>query len=152
LPILLTFAIIGIVVVLIFISARNQKRQMREYEILKKELEAECMRKYSHNGVQILLKFRQHVVHGNKSSHIVQIPYLELILFEPISQDQQFGQNVYQQPLVQQNGQFIQPQIDYVQNYQNTQQYVQPYPTENNYQFQQNQNYQQLSSPTFYQK
>jgi hypothetical protein len=137
----------GIIAAMIFVSIRNRKKQLQDFEILKRELEAECMKKYSHNGVQIVLKFRQNVVHGHKSSHIVQIPYLELILFEPIHQ-----QNIYQQPLVQQNGQFIQPQIDYVQNYQNTQQYVQPYPTENNYQFQQNQNYQQFNSPTFYQK
>jgi hypothetical protein len=157
LPIILTLAIVAVVIAMIFVSARNQKKQMREYEILKRELEAECMRKYSSNGVQILLKFRQHVVHGHKSSHIVQVPYLELILFEPISQEQQYGN--YQpnngQMFVQPNGQYIQPQVDYVQNYQNlttTQQYVQQYPTENNYQFQQNQNYQQLNSPTFYQK
>jgi hypothetical protein len=153
LPIILTFAIVAVIIAMIFVSARNQKKQMREYEILKRELEAECMRKYSSNGVQILLKFRQHVVHGHKSSHIVQVPYLELILFEPISQQQQQQQ---QYGNYQPNGQYIQPQVDYVQNYQNlttTQQYVQQYPTENNYQFQQNQNYhQQLNSPTFYQK
>eukprot|EP01080_Neovahlkampfia_damariscottae_P003960 gene3960-7216_t len=159
-PITYVFVTSVLFIVLLYRNIRIRNKKIQAYAVLKNDIERESS-KYHSRGVQILLRFKDVIVHGHKRSHTVQIPYLELILYNGQQQPQSYQQSSqYQQP--QQYIQYQQPQQYTDQIPTNNQIYSQPqqdttvyYPTESNYQNQQsneNVQYQSLNSPTFYQK
>jgi hypothetical protein len=110
----------GLILLLIIVSKRKITKKLENFELLKRDLEVENQNKFASKGVQFILKFRDQVMYGNQRSYTIQVPFIELIFFDPIATQIQIP---IQQP-------FEQPQI-----YQNTQQFVPNFPSQNNYHY-----------------
>ena len=72
---------------MIFLRRKTIQKQLREFEVLKKELEAECVIKYNPKGVDIYYSLREHIIYGKKTTEFIFIPYLEIC--EYIEEDEE---------------------------------------------------------------
>eukprot|EP01080_Neovahlkampfia_damariscottae_P010258 gene10258-2677_t len=82
LPILLVLGVLLLTVFIIFMRRKTIQKQLREFEVLKKELEAESAQIYNPKGVDIYLSLREHGIYGKKTNEFMFVPYLEICDFE----------------------------------------------------------------------
>ena len=114
---------------MVYSGNQREKQKMEKFQILKKEIDGICSRKFYSKGVQIVLKFNNSNQTSEENSQSIAIPYLDIILYSgqtSSSYQQQSYQSTFVSNTNQQPVYYNQPQMMYQQKeIGNINQYIQ---------------------------